>query len=770
MRRSGRGSSPPGAGRAGPGVPGRELADDRAAVPAPVDQDAHLFVLAAPRRAAPRRAGQDVGGAGAVSTRRSAPSPSVAARTGATQSSRSASTITSAPSLTAASSRAWSPARPTATSVPDPHRRAAATQARPCCPTPMTAADSPGLSRPADRTQDKPLETGMNSVARSASSEEGTACADVPGARYVYWENPPHSAGAVARGVPRRPRAQPVPPAAAHRAGPARQRFLDGDPAPDLERGVAVVTPRVRDPAHYLVARYERRRDRPFGIPAPVAAADAAGLHLKPGPGRGPRADRDRYHLDRPRRGQHGGQALLHDPAGSRETPDRRRPACSSSLARQKVRRSSGSSETLAPLSRSSTTSLIPWSPRPRRTTWTRTEANSFAITADSSSGLVSVSTADSAQAAAADQLACDDVALDLVRPLAHDHQRRVPEVALDLELGGVAVAAVDAHGVHRDVHRGLRGEQLGHAGLHVAALAGVVTCRGVQRQEFGRGQLGGHVGQVVADALVLPDRLAERLAFLRVPERVVEGGPAHAEGTGGDLDTAELQALHHLGEPLPLGQAEQAGDRGAVAVEGKLAALHPLVTELGQVTGDGEARPRLGQQDADAGMPWLGGRVGLAEQRGHLRVPGVGDPHLAAVDHVVVTVATGRRAHRLEVGAAAGLGERHRAPDLPGRHLREQPLTLLLGAELSDELGDDAVPAHRSGQAHPAARELGGDVDVAPGGDRSPAVFLRDGRPEDAELLHLVNELLRVLVGVLQLADDRAHLIVDKLADSRDD
>src|ERR1039458_8709808 len=66
--------------------------------------------------------------------------------------------------------------------------------------------------------------------------------------------------------------------------------------------------------------------------------------------------------------------------------------------------------------------------------------------------------------------------------------------------------------------------------------------------------------------------------------------------------------------------------------------------------------------------------------------------------------------------------------------------------------------------------RSLGVDVDVAPGGDRSPAVFLRDGRPEDAELLHLVNELLRVLVGVLQLADDRAHLIVDKLADSRDD
>ena len=40
------------------------------------------------------------------------------------------------------------------------------------------------------------------------------------------------------------------------------------------------------------------------------------------------------------------------------------------------------------------------------------------------------------AETAARDQLLGDDVALDLVRALADDHQRGVPEVALDVELG----------------------------------------------------------------------------------------------------------------------------------------------------------------------------------------------------------------------------------------------------------------------------------------------------------------------------------------------
>lgn len=48
---------------------------------------------------------------------------------------------------------------------------------------------------------------------------------------------------------------------------------------------------------------------------------------------------------------------------------------------------------------------------------------------------------------ASAHQLLRDDIALDLVRALAHDHQRCVAEVSLDVVFGRVPVTAVDPHG-----------------------------------------------------------------------------------------------------------------------------------------------------------------------------------------------------------------------------------------------------------------------------------------------------------------------------------
>jgi hypothetical protein len=53
-------------------------------------------------------------------------------------------------------------------------------------------------------------------------------------------------------------------------------------------------------------------------------------------------------------------------------------------------------------------------------------------------------------------QLCSDHVALDLVGAFADDHPGRVAEVAFHVVFGGVAVAAVDAHRVQRDLHRGL--------------------------------------------------------------------------------------------------------------------------------------------------------------------------------------------------------------------------------------------------------------------------------------------------------------------------
>src|SRR5260370_1105917 len=49
-------------------------------------------------------------------------------------------------------------------------------------------------------------------------------------------------------------------------------------------------------------------------------------------------------------------------------------------------------------------------------------------------------------------------------------------------------------------------------------------------------------------------------------------------------------------------------------------------------------------------------------------------------------------------------------------------------------------------------------------------AVSLGDGQPEDAKLLHRVDELARVGVAVLEIARDRTDAGLDPVVDDRDD
>src|SRR5665647_2714365 len=183
------------------------------------------------------------------------------------------------------------------------------------------------------------------------------------------------------------------------------------------------------------------------------------------------------------------------------------------------------------------------------------------------------------------DELPGDDVALDLVR-------------ALDVDLRGVAVASVDAHRVQCDLHGGLGGEQLRHTGFHVCALARIELARGIEGQLPGGGELGDHLGQVVADRLVLPDRHPEALPLLGVPQGVLERGAPHSQGATRHLQPADLEPAHHLGEAGALKMAEQRRHRHAHLLESDLAALHTLVTELGQVAREREPRTLLHQQD----------------------------------------------------------------------------------------------------------------------------------------------------------------------------
>src|SRR6476620_12057056 len=191
------------------------------------------------------------------------------------------------------------------------------------------------------------------------------------------------------------------------------------------------------------------------------------------------------------------------------------------------------------------------------------------------------------------EELLADNHALDLRGSLADQQQRRVAVEALDLVLLRVAVAAVDAEAFLDAVLAALRGEELGHPGLEVGALAGVLHPRRFAGDQAGSLDLGRHVGELELDRLVVGDRLAEGLPFLAVAKGKLEGALGDADAAGGDVDAADLKRIHHLHEALAetrLLAAEDALRRALVAVVDELSRLDALVAHLLDLGRDVEA------------------------------------------------------------------------------------------------------------------------------------------------------------------------------------
>ena len=93
----------------------------------------------------------------------------------------------------------------------------------------------------------------------------------------------------------------------------------------------------------------------------------------------------------------------------------------------------------------------------------------------------------------------------------------------------------------------------------------------------------------------MLGDRLAERLALLRVPDRLLERALRDAERARGHVDAADLDRGHVLHEPLTFFPAEQVRRREPVIVERDLGRLDALVAELLDVLPDDHAARFLG-------------------------------------------------------------------------------------------------------------------------------------------------------------------------------
>src|SRR4029453_124863 len=168
-------------------------------------------------------------------------------------------------------------------------------------------------------------------------------------------------------------------------------------------------------------------------------------------------------------------------------------------------------------------------------------------------------------------QPAGDEESLDLVRAFAHGEKLRVAEVALHGQLLDVAHAAVDLHGLAGAELGGLRGEELGHAGLEGAAPACRLERGRLVGQELRGLDARGHLGELGLDELVLRDGLAKGLALLGVADGVLEGRPGETHTARRHIDAPALQGTHDHREACVL-LAEQVLQRHARILKDELA------------------------------------------------------------------------------------------------------------------------------------------------------------------------------------------------------
>ena len=185
---------------------------------------------------------------------------------------------------------------------------------------------------------------------------------------------------------------------------------------------------------------------------------------------------------------------------------------------------------------------------------------------------------------------------------------------------------------------------------------------------------------------------------------------------------------------------------------------------------GLGGARLLLEQERGHVPVDRVGALVGLDQGGDDAAAQAVGQPHLLAVDDVLVTFLGRAALDRRDVGSAVRLAHRERTADLAGRHPGQEVLLLLVGAVLADHVRDDEVGVDHAADAHPAAGDLLDDQGVRQQRLAETAVLLRDHEAEQPHLLHPFDDRVRELVLVLEIGGVRQDLLVHEGPHGRQD
>ena len=227
---------------------------------------------------------------------------------------------------------------------------------------------------------------------------------------------------------------------------------------------------------------------------------------------------------------------------------------------------------------------------------------------------------------------------------------------------------------------------------------------------------LHGHVGQHELDALEVATGWPNWLALLDVADGVVERALGDAERLRGDGDPGVVEGGQRGLEPGPL-RADDPVGRDARVLEddgpGRRALDAEFLLRLAEAETPGSVFSTTNAEIPRAPLS----RVGHGHDRVVLRDPGVGDPHLGAVQHPA-----GPRPRTARVFIAGGvrararLGQRVGEQRLAARDRRQVPALELFrarqqqrdGAELvhrRDQRGGGADPGHLLDHDHRGER-----------------------------------------------------------------
>ena len=226
----------------------------------------------------------------------------------------------------------------------------------------------------------------------------------------------------------------------------------------------------------------------------------------------------------------------------------------------------------------------------------------------------------------------------------------------------------VDLNGVIEHAHTGAAGivdrrrRALVHhtatalAGFHVNHFAAHLIGQGTHGFDVGI-----HVGEHALHQLEVTDGAAELFALGGVIDTEIQRTLRQADGIEGTDDTLDVEPAHHDADAFVL-CADPIRGRHATLIEHQFAGRAAAPAHLVELLCDTEScEAILDDEGRDAVLLLVWRGLGIDQQ--HIGDRAIGNEEFAAVQHIVVTVATrGGRHTAQRIGARAGLGHAQRA------------------------------------------------------------------------------------------------------------